>query len=86
MATEIFNAAGLIVDLAFVVLGLIPAERDAKVTEASITFNYTSVLIIVFLMLAGLLIARFMTTGGPEMVRAMEHPMPSTPGRGHHAH
>jgi hypothetical protein len=71
-------AAGLMVDLVFEALGLVPQTRDAKVVEASFTWNYTTVLNIVFLILAGLLIVRFLRTKGPEMLRMMN--ASSTPG------
>jgi uncharacterized membrane protein YraQ (UPF0718 family) len=64
-------AAGLLVDLLFEGLGLIPTTRNAKVVEAGITLNYTSVLNILFLALAGVLLARFLRTKGPEMLRMM---------------
>src|SRR5213592_3872598 len=47
-------AAGLIVEFLFQGLSLVPTERNAKVVEASVTWNYTTVLNIVFLGLAGL--------------------------------
>jgi Heavy metal binding domain len=49
---------------------LIPAHQ-AKVIEVSLRFNYTSVLNIVFLGLAGVMLWRFFTTGGPEMLKHM---------------
>jgi uncharacterized protein len=61
----------LLVDLVFDALGLVPETRNAKVVEASITLNYTSVLNILFLVLAGLLVLRFLRTKGPEMLRMM---------------
>jgi uncharacterized protein len=71
-------AAGLLVDLVFEALGLVPTARNAKVVEASITLNYTSVLNVIFLVLAGVLVVRFLRTKGPEMLRMMN--APSTPG------
>jgi uncharacterized protein len=78
-------AAGLIVDLIFKAVGLVPTgARHAKVTEASVTLNYTSVLNIIFLALAALLIARyFLTGGGLSMLRSMNKPMA---GSHEHAH
>jgi len=64
-------ATGLIVELLFRLLGLIPEERHAKVVEASIQLNYTTVLNVVFLALAAALVWRFLKTGGPEMLREM---------------
>ena len=64
--------AALLVEFLFDLLGLIPATRSAKVIEASITFNYTTVLNVAFLIVAGLLLVRFFRTGGPEMLRMMD--------------
>src|SRR6202140_2349856 len=63
--------AALIVELIFGALGLVPAQRNARVVETSLTWNYTSVLNIAFLALAGLLVWRFLKTGGPAMLRMM---------------
>jgi hypothetical protein len=38
----------------------------------SITFNYTTVLNIIFLFIAALLLVRFFKTGGPKMLAHME--------------
>src|SRR5580693_9602320 len=60
-------AAALIVDLIFGALALIPPEHKAQVVEASITWNYTSWLNVAFPVLVGLLVWRFLKTGGPAM-------------------
>ena len=67
-------ASALIVEFIFDWLGLIPAVRAAHVVEASLTLNYTTILNIVFLLLAALLLIRFFRTGGPKMLRMMESP------------
>jgi uncharacterized protein len=67
-------AAALIVEAVFAALGLIPTERQAQVVEASISWNYTTWLNIVFLFLAALLVRRLMKTRGPEMLRIMNAP------------
>jgi uncharacterized membrane protein YraQ (UPF0718 family) len=67
-------AAGLAVGWVFDGLGLIPEDRNAKVVEASVTWNYTTVLNIVFLCLAGALVWRFVSSGGLPMLRAMSEP------------
>jgi len=41
------------------------------VAEASIELNYTTVLNVIFLILAAVLVWRFMKTGGPEMLKMM---------------
>src|SRR6201997_2980340 len=78
-------AAALIVDLIFGGFALIPSERQARVVEASITWDYTTWLNLVFLVLAGLLVRRFLKTGGPVMLRMMNRPVDH--GEAHqHAH
>jgi uncharacterized membrane protein YraQ (UPF0718 family) len=64
-------AAGYAVELIFGAAGLIPTERNAKVVEASVTLNYTTVLNIIFLVFAARLVARFIRTGGREMLKHM---------------
>jgi uncharacterized membrane protein YraQ (UPF0718 family) len=68
-------AAALVVELAFQALGLVPEERSAKIVEASVSWNYTTVLNIVFLGLAAVLVWRFVRTGGLPMLRMMDKPM-----------
>jgi len=75
--------AGLIVEFLFETLGLIPGSRNAKVMEASVRFNYTTVQNILFLALAAVLVVRFLRTGGPQMLRMMNQPMDEG-GHGHH--
>jgi uncharacterized membrane protein YraQ (UPF0718 family) len=67
-------AAGFAVEVLFGALGLIPTERDAKVVEESITWNYTTVLNLVFLTIAAVLVVRFLRTGGRAMLRSMSAP------------
>jgi uncharacterized membrane protein YraQ (UPF0718 family) len=71
-------AAGLIVEILFGALGLIPTERNAQVVESSVSWNYTTVLNLFFLTIAAVLVARFLRTGGPAMLRAMSAPTSST--------
>jgi len=66
--------AALIVEAVFAGLGLIPTERQAQVVEASVSWNYTTWLNVVFLVLGALLVWRFMKTGGPAMLRMMNAP------------
>jgi uncharacterized membrane protein YraQ (UPF0718 family) len=68
-------AAGLIVELVFGALGLTPTERNAKVETASLQWNYTTVLNIVFLALATALVWRYFRRGGGlAMLRMMNAP------------
>jgi uncharacterized protein len=66
--------AALMVDLIFGGFALIPSERKARVVEASITWDYTTWLNLAFLVLAALLVWRFLRTGGPAMLRMMNRP------------
>jgi hypothetical protein len=66
--------AALIVELIFGALGFIPAQHHARVVEASISWNYTTWLNIVFLVLAALLVWRFFRTGGVGMLHMMNRP------------
>ena len=68
------TGAALIVEAIFAALGLIPAERNARIVETSVTWNYTTWLNIMFLVLAALLVWRFLKTGGPAMLRMMNKP------------
>jgi uncharacterized membrane protein YraQ (UPF0718 family) len=63
--------AGYVIEFLFGAIGLIPSGRHAKVVEASITLNYTTVLNILFLVLAALLVYRFVRSGGIPMLRGM---------------
>lgn len=64
-------AAALAVEFVFAMLHLVPPQRKAEIVEASIRWNYTAVLNIVFLALAATLAIRFLRTGGPQMLRSM---------------
>jgi len=64
--------AALLVEFLFQVLGLIPSQRSAQIVETSISFNYTTVLNIIFLAIAAFLLVRFFRTGGPKMMSHME--------------
>ena len=64
--------AALVIELLFSSLGLIPQQRLAQVVEASIAFNYTTVLNIVFLAIAVFLLVRFFRTGGRGMLAHMQ--------------
>jgi uncharacterized membrane protein YraQ (UPF0718 family) len=74
--------AGYAVELLFSGLGVVPSERNAHVTAESITWNYTTSLNIVFLLLAAVLLVRFLRTGGREML-AMMGGSPNEMSHGH---
>jgi uncharacterized membrane protein YraQ (UPF0718 family) len=64
-------APALGVEFLFQAAGLVPPERHAQIVEASISLNYTTILNIVFLVIAGALVVRFLKTGGLRMLRMM---------------
>jgi hypothetical protein len=79
-------ASGLAVELLFEAIGIVPTERNAKVVEASVTWNYTTYLNIVFLVLAAALVWRYFRRGGGlPMLRTMNEPMGSHEHAHHHA-
>ena len=63
--------AGDLIEFLFGGLGLIPAQRTASVGEMGITWNYTTILNIIFLLLAAALLVRFRTSGGGAMLKMM---------------
>ncbi|WP_085240976.1 permease [Mycobacterium europaeum] len=63
--------AGYLVELIFGATSLIPKQRNATVMEAAISWNYTTWLNIAFLVVAAVLVARFVATGGIPMARMM---------------
>jgi uncharacterized membrane protein YraQ (UPF0718 family) len=75
--------AGLVVEFLFAGLGIERTARNAKVEMASVTWNYTTALNIVFLIVAAALLWRYFRRGGGwSMLRMMNTPM-----RGHtHEH
>ncbi len=76
--------AGLIAEFLFDGLGLTPTARDAKVVKASVNWNYTTMLNIVFLTFAALLLWRYFRLGGGiRMLRMMDKPMAHGHGQGH---
>ena len=64
--------AALAIEFLFDLLGLIPSHRTAQIVEMSVSFNYTTVLNIIFLAIAALLLVRFFKTGGLRMMAHME--------------
>ena len=72
--------ASLVIELLFQALHLVPHERQAKIVGASVRMDYTTILNIIFLLVAALLLWRLFTTGGVRMLRMMNKP----PAR--HAH
>ena len=81
------GGAALVVEFVFAALRLIPQHRNAQVLEASIRWNYTTILNILFLVIAAFLVIRFLRTGGPQMLRMMAKSSSASSERGHtHGH
>jgi len=78
-------AAGLAVEYLFEGLGIERTARNAKVMTASVTWNYTTYLNVVFLFVAGALVWRYFRRGGGlAMLKMMDEPMGEHDH--HHAH
>jgi len=78
-------SAALVVEALFQSLGWVPTERHTAVVDAAITFNYTTVLDIVFGVVFVALGIVFFRTGGPRMMRMMEGGEHEHAAHGHHA-
>ena len=76
-------AAGYFLEFVFGPLGLVPSgPRHANVGNDGVSWNYTSWLNILFLLLAAVLVWRFFRTGGRRML-AMMGGSPDSEGGGH---
>jgi len=67
-------AAGYVVEFLFQALGIIPQNRNVIAITEGVQWNYTSILNIIFLLLAAILVIRFIRTGGIPMLRMMNTP------------
>src|SRR6266571_4756300 len=67
-------AAGYVVEFLFEALGIIPHDRNVVAITEGIQWNYTSILNIIFLILAAVFVIRFIRTGGLPMLRMMNTP------------
>ena len=80
-------AAGLVVELLFEGVGIERKARNAKVEMASVSWNYTTALNIVFLLLAASLVWRYFRRGGGiAMLKMMNEPMGEHDHGHEHAH
>jgi membrane protein implicated in regulation of membrane protease activity len=81
--------AGYAVELLFGALGIIPTDRNVAAITEGPSLSYTAVLNAVFLVVAAVLVWRFLRTGGPAMLRMMNKPegdMSGTHGYADHDH
>jgi uncharacterized protein len=78
-------AAGYVIELVFGGLGLVPDRAAAKLPDQGISWDYTTWLNIVFLILAAVLVTRFVRSGGLPMLRMMGgEPDGAMEGHAHH--
>ncbi len=88
--TAIFYAAmvlaGYAVELVFTPLGLVPSDRDLSIVEAGISWNYTTWLDIVFIVLAAALLVVFFRSGSGSMLRMMGGSPETADDHGSHEH
>ncbi|HSX21989.1 MAG TPA: permease [Gaiellaceae bacterium] len=69
-------AAGIVVEFLFKGIGIERHARNAKVQMAHVSWNYTTYLNVVFLVIAAALVWRYFRRGGGwRMLKMMEHPM-----------
>jgi uncharacterized protein len=66
--------AGYVTELFFGGLGLIPGRATATIPDHGVSWDYTTWLNIVFLLLAAVLVIRFIRTGGTMMLKMMGGP------------
>jgi uncharacterized protein len=74
--------AGYLVEFLFGATGLIPSQRNAMVMDAGISWNYTTWLNLVFVVVAAVLVVRFFASGGAPMLKMMG----GSPDQGHEHH
>ena len=67
-------AAGYVVEFLFELLRIIPQNRTVVAITEGVQWNYTSILNILFLILAAILVVRFIRTGGVPMLKMMGKP------------
>ncbi len=77
--------AGYAVELLFTPLSLIPTNRHLSIVTTSISWNYTTWLNIVFLLIAAFLLVVFIRSGSWSMLRMMKG-APDDGGHDHAAH
>jgi uncharacterized protein len=66
--------AGYAVEFLFAALGIVPTDRNVSAIDSHPALNYTSGLNVVFLLIAIVLLVRFLRTGGPAMLQMLSEP------------
>ncbi|MGW7006516.1 permease [Streptomyces sp. NPDC054933] len=78
--------AGYCVEFLFGGLGIVPDQARARIPAEGVSWNYTTWLNIVFLVLAAVLLVRFARTGGIAMLRMMGGSPAGREPHGEHGH
>src|SRR5438132_2525790 len=78
--------AGLLISLGFQALGWVPVRHAFNFAEAAPTWNYTSFLNVLFLIVVVLLVIRFLRTGGLQMLQMMDRAPDARDEGSTHAH
>jgi uncharacterized protein len=78
--------AGFLISLAFMALGWVPVRHAFNFAEAAPSWNYTTFLNVVFLIVVAVLLFRFLRTGGVQMLRTMDTPPPTAGAEMAHDH
>jgi uncharacterized protein len=71
------------VEIIFSVLGITPSNRNIFIFTDGISFNYTTILNIIFLLISAVFIWLFLKTGGPMMFKMMKEPQKHEQGKRH---
>ncbi|GCE03422.1 permease [Dictyobacter aurantiacus] len=78
--------AGYVIEFLFAALGIIPQNRNVVAITEGVHWNYTTVLNIIFLVLAALMVIRFLRTGGLSMLKMMNTPAEQMDHHDHEHH
>jgi len=76
--------AGYIVEFLFAMLKITPTNRDVTILLNNITWNYTTLLNIIFLVIAAILLIRFLKTNGLGMLKMMDESPQENHAHHHH--
>jgi uncharacterized membrane protein YraQ (UPF0718 family) len=78
--------AAYVVELVFGLAGLIPVDRSAHLVSGGLSWNYTTWLNIIGIVLSIMLLWRFLATGGLDMLRMMKGGNDEPPAGHQHGH
>ena len=79
-------AAGYVIELLFAALRIVPTDRHANVLDAGVSWDYTTWLNILFLVIAAVLVIAFFRSGSGPMLRMMGGAPDAAHEHGPHEH